>query len=55
MDKHTVMALLGSVFGFGILGIMVAFVFELLDGRIRTLAAVENLYGRPVLGTVKPE
>lgn len=55
IDKHSMMAIVGSVFGFALLGIIVAFLMELLDGRVRTVAAVENLYGRPVLGTVTPE
>jgi uncharacterized protein involved in exopolysaccharide biosynthesis len=55
IDKHSLMAILGSVFGFAIFGAVLAFLLELLDGRVRTNAAVENLYGRPVLGTVTPE
>ena len=55
LDKHSVMGIVGAVAGFSLLGLIVAFLLELLDSRVRTVAAVESLYGRPVIGTVTPD
>lgn len=54
IDKHAAMAIIGSVLGFLILAFGLAFLLEVLDSRIRTAAAIETLYGRPVIGTVTP-
>jgi uncharacterized protein involved in exopolysaccharide biosynthesis len=52
LDKHTVMGIVGAVGGCTVLGFALAFLLELFDSRVRTVAAVENIYGRPVIGTV---
>ncbi len=55
LDKRSVLGIIGSVVGFTIIALGLAFLLEILDSRVRTIAGVENLYGRPVLGTVSPD
>ncbi len=52
IDKRTMVGIVGTFGGFVIVAFALAFLLELMDPRIRTVAAVENLYGRPVLGTI---
>ncbi|MGZ3521382.1 MAG: GumC family protein [Vulcanimicrobiaceae bacterium] len=52
IGKHASALIAGAVLGFFVLGISLAFLLELTDDRIRTVAGVEALYGRPVLATV---
>jgi uncharacterized protein involved in exopolysaccharide biosynthesis len=53
--KHASALIIGAVLGFFVLGVTLAFLLELMDDRIRTIAGVETLYGRPVLATVSNE
>lgn len=55
VEKRTMVAIIGTFGGCVILAFALAFLLELMDPRIRTVAAVENLYGRPVLGTITTE
>jgi|SRR5579884_579650 len=55
IDKRSMLAIFGSLAGFIIIAFGLAFLLEVLDPRIRTVSAVENLYGRPVLGTISTD
>lgn len=52
IGKRELLAIVGTFLGFILLGVGLAFALESLDPRLRTIAAVEGLYGRPVLGSV---
>jgi uncharacterized protein involved in exopolysaccharide biosynthesis len=55
LDKRSMLAIFGSLAGFIIIAFGLAFLLEVMDPRIRTLAGVEGLYGRPVLGTISTD
>ncbi len=55
LDKRSMLAIFGSLAGFIIIAFGLAFLLEVTDPRIRTVAGVESLYGRPVLGTISTD
>lgn len=52
LDKKSMLAIFGSLAAFIIIAFGLAFLLEVIDARVRTVAGVESLYGRPVLGTI---
>jgi uncharacterized protein involved in exopolysaccharide biosynthesis len=53
VGKHGTLLAVGAVLGFIILAITVAFLLESLDTRLRTIESIADLYGKPVVATLR--
>jgi uncharacterized protein involved in exopolysaccharide biosynthesis len=52
VGKHGALLAIGAVFGFVILAVTIAFLLESTDRRLRTVDAIAQLYGKPVIATM---
>jgi len=50
--KHAAFLAIGAVLGFIVLGLSLPFLVEMTDRSLRTLTAIEGLYGKPVIAAV---
>jgi capsular polysaccharide biosynthesis protein len=53
VGKHGALLAAGAVLGFLILAVTVAFLLESLDRRLRTVESIADLYGKPVIATLR--
>jgi uncharacterized protein involved in exopolysaccharide biosynthesis len=53
VGKHGALLAAGAVLGFIILAITIAFLLESLDTRLRTVDSISELYGKPVITTLR--
>jgi uncharacterized protein involved in exopolysaccharide biosynthesis len=53
VGKHGALLAVGAVLGFLILAVTVAFLLESLDRRLRTVESIADLYGKPVIATLR--
>jgi capsular polysaccharide biosynthesis protein len=53
VGKHAALLAIGAVFGFAILAVTIAFLLESVDRRLRTEESIADLYGKPVVVTLR--